>query len=105
MEVNDELIDKLANLARLEFQPEEKARLQKDLQKMIAFVEKLQELDTTGTEPLLQMSTRTDVVREDEVQESLTREEALKNAPETDGVFIKVPKVIERETGEVKGER
>ncbi|HKP32883.1 MAG TPA: Asp-tRNA(Asn)/Glu-tRNA(Gln) amidotransferase subunit GatC [Chitinophagaceae bacterium] len=98
MEVNDALIDKLANLARLEFQPEEKARLKNDLQKMIAFVEKLQELDTTGSEPLLQMSTRSDVLREDEMKSTLSREEALKNAPETDGVFFKVPKVIERET-------
>jgi aspartyl-tRNA(Asn)/glutamyl-tRNA(Gln) amidotransferase subunit C len=98
MEVNDALIDKLANLARLEFQPEEKARLKNDLQKMIAFVEKLQELDTAGSEPLLQMSTRTDVLREDVAKVTLTREEALKNAPETDGVFFKVPKVIERET-------
>ena len=98
MEVNDALIDKLAHLARLEFEPEEKARLKNDLQKMIAFVEKLQELDTTGSEPLLQMSTRTDVLRDDVAKETMTRDEALKNAPESDGIFFKVPKVIERET-------
>ena len=48
MEVNDALIDKLANLARLSFEPGEKERLKNDLQKMIAFVEQLQALDTEG---------------------------------------------------------
>ena len=96
MEVNDALIDKLAALARLEFEPEEKERLKQDLQKMISFVEQLQELDTEGEEPMLQMSSRTDVWREDEIRNTLTREEALKNAPLTDGVFFKVPKVISK---------
>jgi aspartyl-tRNA(Asn)/glutamyl-tRNA(Gln) amidotransferase subunit C len=96
MEVNDALIDKLATLARLEFEPDEKERLKKDLQKMIAFVEKLQELDTEGELPVLQMSTRTDVLRDDEIKNTLTREEALKNAPLTDGVYFKVPKVISK---------
>ena len=96
MEVNDALIDKLAALARLEFEPGEKERLKEDLQKMIAFVEQLQQLDTEGIEPVLQMSSRTDIWREDEIKNSLTREEALKNAPLTDGVFFKVPKVINK---------
>ncbi len=63
---------------------------------MIAFVEQLQQLDTEGIEPVLQMSSRTDIWREDEIKNSLTREEALKNAPLTDGVFFKVPKVINK---------
>jgi aspartyl-tRNA(Asn)/glutamyl-tRNA(Gln) amidotransferase subunit C len=96
MEVNDALIDKLAMLARLEFQPEEKERLKQDLQKMIAFVEQLQQLDTTGEEPVLQMSGNTDIFREDELKNILDREVALKNAPLTDGQFFKVPKVISK---------
>ena len=51
MEVNDELVDKLANLARLKFEPSEKEEIKNDLQKMIAFVEKLNELDTKDIEP------------------------------------------------------
>jgi aspartyl-tRNA(Asn)/glutamyl-tRNA(Gln) amidotransferase subunit C len=94
MEVNDSLIDKLASLARLSFEPEEKERLKQDLQKMIAFVEQLQVLDTEGELPVLQMSTNTDVLREDELQNGISREDALRNAPVTDGVFFKVPKVI-----------
>jgi aspartyl-tRNA(Asn)/glutamyl-tRNA(Gln) amidotransferase subunit C len=96
MEVNDALIDKLAVLARLEFEPGEKERLKADLQKMIAFVEKLQELDTEGELPVLQMSSRTDVLRDDEIKNTLTRQEALRNAPLTDGVYFEVPKVISK---------
>ncbi|MFN0083023.1 MAG: aspartyl/glutamyl-tRNA amidotransferase subunit C, partial [Ferruginibacter sp.] len=52
MEVNETLVDKLANLARLQFDAAAKKEIQDDLQKMIRFVEKLNELDTTGVEPL-----------------------------------------------------
>jgi aspartyl-tRNA(Asn)/glutamyl-tRNA(Gln) amidotransferase subunit C len=96
MEVNDALIEKLAVLARLEFEPAEKERLKADLQKMISFVEQLQELDTEGELPVLQMSTNTDVLREDEEKNTLTRKEALRNAPMTDGVYFKVPRVINK---------
>ena len=94
MEVNDALVDKLAHLARLKFNDTEKAEIKKDLQKMIAFVEKLNELDLTGVEPLLHMSDEVNVLREDEVKGSISREEALKNAPLHDEYFFKVPKVI-----------
>lgn len=96
MEVNDALIDKLAHLARLKFDLNEKEEIKKDLRKMIAFVEKLNELDTTGVEPLLHMSTETNVLREDEVKGSISREEALKNAPQHDEQFFTVPKVIRK---------
>jgi aspartyl-tRNA(Asn)/glutamyl-tRNA(Gln) amidotransferase subunit C len=96
MEVNDALIDKLSNLARLEFNPAEKEEIKNDLQRMIAFVEKLAELDTTGVEPLLHMSPEINVLREDEPHASISREEALSVAPATDGVYFKVPKVIQR---------
>ncbi|MBS1918523.1 MAG: Asp-tRNA(Asn)/Glu-tRNA(Gln) amidotransferase subunit GatC [Bacteroidetes bacterium] len=94
MEVNDALIDNLANLARLQFDDAEKEGIKKDLQRMITFVEKLNELDTTGVEPLLHMSDEVNVLREDVPNGSVSREEALKNAPSTDGVYFKVPKVI-----------
>ncbi len=96
MEVNDALIDKLAHLARLKFDASEKDEIKKDLQKMIAFVEKLNELDTTGVEPLLHMSEEINVLREDEVKGSIGREDALKNAPVHDEQFFKVPKVIRK---------
>ncbi len=96
MEVNDGLIENLANLARLKFGENEKAAIREDLQKMIAFVEKLQEVDTEGVAPLLHMTENVNILREDVVQGSVSREEGLKNAPASDGQFFKVPKVIKK---------
>ena len=94
MEVNDALVDKLAHLARLEFNDADKQEIKTDLQRMIAFVEKLNELDLSGVEPLLHMSDGVNVLREDEIKGSIDREAALKNAPLHDDKFFKVPKVI-----------
>lgn len=96
MEVTDELIDKLAHLARLNFKDEEKEKIKSDLQQMIHFIEKLEEVDTTGIEPLLFMTDEVNVLREDEVKGSVSREVALKNAPFKDEKFFKVPKVIRK---------
>ena len=96
MEVNDALIDNLSNLARLEFSAEEKEDIKKDLRRMIEFVEKLGELDTSGVEPLLHMSPAINVLREDRPGDSVSREEALANAPATDGTYFKTPKVIRK---------
>jgi len=96
MEVNDELVAKLAKLSYLHFDELEKQEIKHDLQRMIAFVDKLNELDTTGIEPLLHMSEAVNNYREDEIQGSVSREEALKNAPLADGIFFKVPKVIKK---------
>lgn len=96
MEVNDALVDKLANLARLQFNTTEKEGIKNDLQRMIQFVEKLNEVDTTGVEPLLHMSEQVNVLREDEVKGSITRAEGLQNAPVHDDEFFKVPKVIKK---------
>ena len=63
---------------------------------MISFIEKLKEVNTDGVVPLLHMSNNVNMLREDVVQGSVSREEALKNAPETDGTFFKVPKVIRK---------
>ena len=96
MEVTDQLIDNLANLSRLRFSEEEKAGIKNDLQRMIAFVEKLQEVDTTGTEPLLHMTDAMDAFREDEVKGSMQKETALANAPAADNNYFMVPKVIKK---------
>jgi len=96
MEVNDAMIDKLAHLARLEFNDSDRQEIKTDLQRMIAFVEKLNELDLSGVEPLLHMSDRVNVLREDEIKGSVDRESALKNAPLHDDKFFKVPKVIKK---------
>ena len=96
MEVNDTMVDKLANLARLHFDEAQKKAIKKDLQGMIQFVEKLNELDTTGVEPLLHVSGNINVLREDEVKGSISRAAGLKNAAVHDEHFFKVPKVIRK---------
>lgn len=96
MEVNDQMVDKLANLSRLEFNESEKAEIKNDLQRMIVFVEKLNELNLDGVEPLLHMSDEVNVLREDEVKGSISRQDALKNAPDHTEEFFKVPKVIKK---------
>jgi aspartyl-tRNA(Asn)/glutamyl-tRNA(Gln) amidotransferase subunit C len=96
MEVNELMVDKLANLARLKFDDAEKEAIKSDLQKMIKFVEKLNELNTAGVEPLLHMSTNVNILRADEVRGSITREAGLGNAALHDEHFFKVPKVIKK---------
>ena len=96
MEVNDDLVEKLAHLARLHFDDSEKKIIKNDLQRMIRFVEKLNELDTDGVEPLLHVSDNVNILREDEIKESITREEGFQNAPLHDEQFFKVPKVIKK---------
>ena len=96
MEVSPQLIDQLAHLSRLYFTDEEKASVQQDLQKMVAFVEQLNEVDTTGVEPLLHMGGMVNVFREDEVIQTITREEALSNAPGASNEYFSVPTVIKK---------
>lgn len=96
MEVNDQLVNDLANLARLRFNEEEKAVIKNDLQQMIQFVDKLKELDVSGVEPLLHMSDNINRLREDVVQGSVSREEGLKNAPKHTDEYFRVPKVINK---------
>lgn len=96
MEINDAVFNQLAHLSRLRFSEEEKAGIRHDLQRMVAFVEKLNELDTTGVEPLLHMSNAVNVWREDVVEGAVTREAALANAPMPAGEFFTVPKVIKK---------
>lgn len=96
MLVNDELVAHLANLSRLHFSEEEKKEIREDLQRMISFVDKLNEVDTAGLEPVLHMSEEVNRLRADEVAGSVTAEEALKNAGATQGHYFTVPKVIKK---------
>ena len=96
MKVTDELVDKLAHLAKLEFTGDKKERIKGDFQKILNFVEKLSELDTEGVEPLIHMSDTVTEFREDKVVETISHEEALKNAPQKDSDYFKVPKVLSK---------
>jgi aspartyl-tRNA(Asn)/glutamyl-tRNA(Gln) amidotransferase subunit C len=96
MNINDALVEKLANLSRLEFSETEKEEIKNDLEKMIGFIDKLNELDTTGVAPLLHMSENINIFREDEVRDEINREEVFRNAPLHNEEFFKVPKVIKK---------
>lgn len=95
MKIDNEMVDKLAVLAKLEFNNEAKDGIKDDLNRMLDFVDKLNELDTTGVEPLIYMSDETNVMRADEAKIDITHEEALKNAPDKDSDYIRVHKVID----------
>lgn len=94
MEINDNLVNKLAILSRLHFDEHEKVAIKADLEKMIRFVDKLNELDTSNTDPLMHITEHVNILREDEVFQDINRVEALKNAPVKSGQFFIVPKVI-----------
>lgn len=96
MKIDKETIDKIAHLARLEFDDDAKNQMITDMNNMLAFVDKLNELDTTNVAPLIYMSNEVNVLREDEIKQEITQQEALKNAPQKDSDYFKVPKVIEK---------
>ena len=96
MKVDNKLVDQVAHLARLEFNEEEKEQIIKDLSNILGFVEQLNEVDTTGVEPLVYMTDEINVIREDEVKQDITHAEALLNAPKKDSDYFRVRKVIEQ---------
>ena len=99
--VTVEEVDRVAELAHLELKPDESRAMLHDLNAILDYVAELNELDTSGVVPLAQVSDLLNaagrgVVREDLLLPSLDRATVLAQAPESDGVFFKVPKVIER---------
>lgn len=96
MEINIEMVEKLANLSRLQFNAEEMASIHHDLQQMIQFVDKLNEIDTSGIEPLTHISIHENSLREDEVRGSVDAATALSNAPLAINSFFAVQKVIKK---------
>ena len=97
MKVTDTLIDKLANLAKIEFDDKAKKEIKNDMDAMLDFVDKLDELDTKGVEPLIFMSEEINVLREDIEKITITQKEALKNVPQHDCDYIMVPKVVSKD--------
>lgn len=88
-------VDEIAHLARLEFSDEAKQGIITDMNRMLDFVDKLNEVNTDNVEPLIYMTQEQNVLREDVPQITLTQKEALKNAPQKDTDYFKAPKVID----------
>ncbi len=96
MEINDELLDKLAFLARLRFTGEERERIKQDMAQIIELIDKLNELDLESVEPLTHISQHLMEGRDDHPQTPLSKEIVLDNAPLKDSDYIKVPPVINK---------
>lgn len=94
MNIDQDTVEKIAHLARLELTGDEKQDMIKDMNKILDFMAKLNEVDTSAVEPLVYMSNSINVLREDVVRQDITHEEALLNAPEKDTDFFHVAKVI-----------
>lgn len=90
-------VEYIANLARLEFKEEEKEKFTEQFNRILEYMDKLNELDTSNVEPLYHVIDLKNVFREDVVKPSYPREEILKNAPSRTEYFFKVPKVIQVE--------
>ena len=96
MPVDSKTVDRIATLAKLEFNEEEKQEITQDMNRMLDFIDQLEKVDTEGVEPLIYMLEEETEMRSDEVKQSISQKEALKNAPEKDTDFIKVPKVLDK---------
>lgn len=94
MAVDIKTVERLASLAKLEFSEAEKQEFVGDMNRMLDFVKELEEVDTEGVEPLIYMLEEEAVLRKDEIHQSIDQQQALRNAPESDSDFIKVPKVL-----------
>jgi len=95
MQIDKETLNKIAHLARLEFDENDSEKMMKDMTNIISFVEKLDELNTDGVEPLTTMSHEVNSLRDDEVKPHLDHKDALKSAPKKDSDYFRVPKVLE----------
>ena len=96
IKVDDKLIADLSRLAKLKFDEESSEKMKSDLKTILAFVDRLSEVDTEGIEPLVYMSEEVNVLRADEISNEVSQENALKNAPQKDSDYFKVPTVLKK---------
>ena len=96
MEITEEIIDHIAHLSRLQFEGDDKVAIKNDMSRIINFMAKLEEVNTDNVEPLIFMSEEINVLREDVAVVSVTQAEALKNGPQTDSDYFRIPKVLDK---------
>jgi len=96
MIIDKDIVDKVAHLARLELAPDETEGMIKDMNRILGFMDKLNEVDTSGIQPLVYMTNEINGLREDVIKHEITHEEALLNAPKQDGEYFLVAKVIDQ---------
>lgn len=93
--IDEKIVDKIASLAKLEFEGEEKQCIIKDMNNMLNFIDKLEEINTDGITPLIHMTDEDNTFREDVAKVDISQKEALSNAPKKDSTYFKIPKVME----------
>jgi aspartyl-tRNA(Asn)/glutamyl-tRNA(Gln) amidotransferase subunit C len=96
MKITEEIVDHIAHLARLEFEGEKKEAIRKDMENIISFMDKLNEVPTDNVEPLIFMNDEVNKLREDVSEDTITQREALKNAPKKDSDYFRIPKVLDK---------
>ena len=100
MKVTEQDVSYVADLANLELTSTERDRMLRDLNNILEYIDRLNELDTTDVPPMAQASSQpgdpASVMREDKTMPCLPHEAAMQNAPQTDGTYFEVSKVIER---------
>lgn len=94
MAVSREDVRHVATLARLDFSEEEEEQMAEEMSQILEYVEKLDELDTSGVQPMSHVLDVTNVFREDEIKSRIDQEQALAPGPETDDDYFRVPKVV-----------
>ncbi len=96
MKIDDKVVDKVASLAKLQFEGAEKEAIKSDLERLLSFMDLLNEVDTDGVEPLKYVTHGMLDLRPDVVKEEVTKQQALENAPSADSDYFKVPKVLNK---------
>jgi aspartyl-tRNA(Asn)/glutamyl-tRNA(Gln) amidotransferase subunit C len=93
--ISREEVEYVARLARLALSDEEKERMRRELDSILAYIDKLRTLDITGVEPTSHAVPLTNVMRDDDPRPSFPRDEMLANAPDPTGGYFRVPRIIE----------
>jgi len=96
MKIDDNLLNRLAKLSKLNFEGTEKEAIKQDLQNILNFIEQINEVNTDGVEPLIHITNNKNAFRKDESKQLITKKEALSNAPKKTDDFFLVPKVIKK---------
>tara|TARA_B100001758_G_C18360506_1_gene585440 strand:- start:1009 stop:1302 length:294 start_codon:yes stop_codon:yes gene_type:complete len=96
MKIDKKTVDKIAKLSKLKFNEEEGDLILNDMNKMLEFIDQLNELNTKDIDPLIHMSDEVNKLRNDINQELISQKEALKNSPEKDSTYFKLPKVLDK---------
>lgn len=97
IKVDDKLITNLSRLAKLKFDKDTTKKMKSDLSRILTFVESMSNVDTSGIEPLIYMNEEQGQLRLDKIANEVSQKDALKNAPQKDSDYFKVPTVLKKE--------